>query len=197
TFYPFAFVFLVSRRPATSSLFPYTTLFRSPAFDRRDCRRCRFRHSVFGLDWLPATTVGVDVGTGVLRGSALGPRGRYRLRRTSLCLPRGVERSADFRRNSCSRHALLLLRRDSFWRRCRGGLRHLRHRGGACRLPFGSPFPHSTADHHGRGLHAAASWLDVVPRHVRLIEWTIHHAHGQPRHGPNTRWCPSCRRAPR
>src|SRR5699024_690870 len=146
------------------------TILWCSAFYRCSCRRCWSGYSIFGLDWLSSAAVGIDVSAGVLRGSALGPCGRNRLRSTGLCLPRRVEGSTDFWRNCGSRHALLLLRGHSFWRGRRGGFRHLRHRGGPCRRSFVSPFPHSTADHHGRGLHADASWLDVVPRHVRLIE---------------------------
>src|ERR1041385_9282795 len=35
------FFFLMIRRPPRSTLFPYTTLFRSPAGSRRSCRACR------------------------------------------------------------------------------------------------------------------------------------------------------------
>src|SRR2546429_9132829 len=42
----FSFFFLMIRRPPRSTLFPYTTLFRS-------CHDCRYRHVCFGLMSIP------------------------------------------------------------------------------------------------------------------------------------------------
>src|SRR2546428_4695823 len=49
----FVFFFLMIRRPPRSTLFPYTTLFRSGfSLERALCRRHHFHARPLGYDWL-------------------------------------------------------------------------------------------------------------------------------------------------
>src|SRR6266511_6429146 len=91
-FFFFFFFFLMIRRPPRSTLFPYTTLFRSRA--RRAHHRVRDRASPFGASWLRQPRPSLvwkllELGPiGDQHGPGLGPRRLgHRPRATRLRLP--------------------------------------------------------------------------------------------------------------
>src|SRR3712207_7695062 len=78
------FFFLMIRRPPRSTLFPYTTLFRSEADRRRHVRRAARRHGPHGRRARPGLHDLARAAGGAARGGGGGPaRDRKRTRLNS------------------------------------------------------------------------------------------------------------------
>src|SRR3989442_11818281 len=105
--YSFLFFFLMIRRPPRSTLFPYTTLFRSLAdYFRRLEQRSR-----------PAINLGTFVGAGGIRNYVIGDRKSTRLNSSHVrisyavfCLKKKI-RDADEQR-ACSRRNWVICKLD-------------------------------------------------------------------------------------